>query len=110
MLWSWWPDYNDAWNQLDPLVRCEPHGSANGGYYCNEEVDSLLDTARDAATTEEYQEAVSGLQEILAEDPAAIYMAEPTWVTVLQNDIQGWAFNPIYLGQVDFYKLSRAAS
>ncbi len=110
MLFNWWPDYNDAWNQLDPLVRCEPHGSANGGYYCNEEVDALLDTARDAATADEYQEAVFRLQEILAEDPAAIYMAEPTWVTVLQNDIQGWAFNPIYLGQVDFYKLSRAAS
>ena len=110
MLFNWWPDYNDAWNQLDPLVRCEPHGSANGGYYCNEEVDALLDTARDAATAEEYQEAVFRLQEILAEDPAAIYMAEPTWVTVLQNDIQGWAFNPIYLGQVDFYRLSRAAS
>jgi peptide/nickel transport system substrate-binding protein len=28
MLFNWWPDYNDAWNQLDPLVRCEPHGSA----------------------------------------------------------------------------------
>jgi peptide/nickel transport system substrate-binding protein len=110
MLFNWWPDYNDAWNQLDPLVRCEPHGSANGGYYCNEEVDALLDTARDAATSEEYQEAVSRLQEILADDPAAIYMAEPTWVTVLQNDIQGWSFNPIYLGQVNFYRLSRVAS
>lgn len=110
MLFNWWPDYNDAWNQLDPLVRCEPHGSANGGYYCNEEVDTLLDDARDAATDEEYQEAVFRLQEILADDPAAIYMAEPDWVTVLQPDIQGWAFNPIYLGQVDFYKLSRTAS
>jgi peptide/nickel transport system substrate-binding protein len=110
MLFNWWPDYNDAWNQLDPLVRCEPHGSANGGYYCNEEVDQLLDVARDAATDEEYQTAVSRLQEILADDPAAIYMAEPDWVTVLQQDIQGWAFNPIYLGQVDFYKLSRASA
>jgi peptide/nickel transport system substrate-binding protein len=110
MLFNWWPDYNDAWNQLDPLVRCEPHGSANGGYYCNEEVDQLLDVARDAATDEEYQTAVSRLQEILADDPSAIYMAEPDWVTVLQQDIQGWAFNPIYLGQVDFYKLSRASA
>lgn len=108
MLFNWWPDYNDAWNQLDPLVRCEPHGSANGGYYCNDEVDALLDAARDAATAEEYQTAVSELQAILADDPSAIYMSEPEWVTVLQPDIQGWAFNPINLGQIDFYKLSRA--
>lgn len=110
MLFNWWPDYNDAWNQLDPLVRCEPHGSANGGFYCNKEVDKLLDVARDAATDAEYQAAVFQLQDILADDPSAIYMAEPDWVTVLQQDIQGWAFNPIYLGQVDFYKLSRASS
>ena len=110
MLFNWWPDYNDAWNQLDPLVRCEPHGSANGGYYCNEEVDTLLDTARDAATTDEYQAAVSRLQEILADDPPAIYMAEPEWVTIHQTDIQGVVFNPIYLGQIDFYKVRRAAS
>jgi peptide/nickel transport system substrate-binding protein len=109
MLFNWWPDYNDAWNQLDPLVRCEPHGSANGGYHCNAEVDALLDTARDAATDDEYQTAVTELQTILADDPAAIYMAEPDWVTVLQPDIEGWSFNPIYLGQVDFYRLSRAA-
>ncbi len=110
MLFNWWPDYNDAWNQLDPLVRCNPRGSANGGFYCNEEVDALLDTARDAATADEYQTAVSRLQEILAADPSAIYMAEPEWVTILQKDIKGFFFNPINLGQVDFYKLSRAAS
>ena len=109
-LFNWWPDYNDAWNQLDPLVRCEPRGSANGGFYCNEEVDALLDAARDATTNEEYEAAVFQLQEILAEDPPAIYMAEPDWVTVLQPDLEGWSFNPIYLGQVDFYKLRRAAS
>lgn len=110
MFFNWWPDYNDAWNQLDPLVRCQPHGSANGGYYCNEEVDKLLDTARDAATTEEYQTAVFKIQDILADDPSAIYMAEPEWVTIMRKDVQGFYFNPINLGQVDFYNVSRAAS
>ena len=110
MLFNWWPDYNDAWNQLDPLVRCEPRGSANGGYYCNEEVDTLLDQARDAATPEEYQAAVFRLQEILADDLPAIYMAEPDWLSVHQKDIQGYYFNPINLGQVDFYKISRTSS
>lgn len=31
-------------------------------------------------------------------------------MTVLRKDIQGWAFNRIYLRQVDFYKLSHTAS
>ena len=43
MLWSWWPDYNDAWNVLYPTTSCDSWGSkgANGGFYCNEEVDEL---------------------------------------------------------------------
>jgi peptide/nickel transport system substrate-binding protein len=109
-LFNWWPDYNDAWNQLDPLVRCKPHGSANGGRYCNPAVDKLLDTARDAATADAYRTAVFRLQEILADDPAAIYMAEPEWTTILQKNIRGFVFNPIYLGQIDFHKVSRATA
>ena len=58
MLWSWWPDYNDAWNVLYPTTSCDAWGSkgANGGFYCNEEVDALLDEAKDASTLEAYEE------------------------------------------------------
>ena len=48
MPWSWWPDYNDAWNQLYPIVSCDSWGSkgGNGGYYCNKKVDELLAQAK----------------------------------------------------------------
>ena len=106
-VWSWWPDYNDAWNHLDPQVACEPHGSANGGFYCNEQVDALLAQSRDASTTPEYQAAVSELQDVLAQDPPAIYFAEPEFTTTMQKDIQGFFFNPINLGTYQFHKLYR---
>lgn len=108
--WSWWPDYNDTWNHLEPQVACEPHGSSNGGFYCNEEVDALLNASRDASTTAEYQTAVTDLQRIVAEDPPAIYFAEPEFTTTLRTDIQGFFFNPINLGTYEFHKMYRAAA
>jgi peptide/nickel transport system substrate-binding protein len=108
--WFWWPDYNDAWNHLFPQVSCTAQGSAgtNGGFYCNDEVESLLTTARDAADDETYFTALDRIQEILsAEDPPAIYYLQREWTTVLRQDIAGFEFNPIYIGTFDFYRLSR---
>jgi peptide/nickel transport system substrate-binding protein len=111
MIWSWWPDYNDAWNHLDPQVSCDPHGSANAGMYCNERVDELLKASHDAANPEDYQTAMDEIQQILSQDdPSAIYYAEPEWTTVMQADIQGFFLNPINLGTYNFYKLSRGTA
>ena len=106
-LFNWWPDYNDAWNHVDPLVSTV--GSSNGGKYSNPEVDALLTASRDASTTEEYQTAVSALQALLVEDPPAIYFAEPEFTTTLRRDIQGFFFNPINLATYDFHKMYRGA-
>ena len=108
--WSWWPDYNDTWNHLDPQVRCKPEkGSSNGGFYCNEQVDALLDAARDASTTPEYQDACSQLQELVSQDPPAVYFVSPQWTTTLRADVQGFFFNPINLGTYDYHKMYRGA-
>jgi peptide/nickel transport system substrate-binding protein len=111
MIWSWWPDYNDAWNHLEPQVSCEPHGSANAGFYCNERVDELLASSRDAANPEDYQAAVTEMQQILSQDdPSGIYYAEPEFTTTMRADIQGFFFNPINLGTYNLHKLSRATT
>jgi peptide/nickel transport system substrate-binding protein len=111
MLWSWWPDYNDAWNHLDPQVSCDPHGSANAGFYCNERVDELLGAAHDAANPEDYQTAVSEMQQILAQDdPSAIYFVEPEFTTTMQANLQGFFFNPINLATYNLYKLHRGTA
>ena len=112
MLWSWWPDYNDAWNHLYPQVSCEQWGSkgANGGFYCNDRVEELLTEAKDATDENAYFGAIADVQQILSrDDPPAIYYAEPEWTTVLRKDVEGFVFNPINIGTYDLHKLYRAS-
>ena len=45
----WSPDYNDAWNHLWPQVSCQAWQAGNGGHYCNERVESLLEQTRTPA-------------------------------------------------------------
>lgn len=107
---SWWPDYNDAWNALYPTTSCNSWGSkgANSGFYCNEEYEALLTEAKDASTLETYKEILDKAQSIITEaDPPAIYYSQPKWTTVLQSNIEGFAFNPINIGTYDFWTLSR---
>lgn len=110
MSWSWWPDYNDAWNHLYPQVSCEQQGSngSNAGMYCNERVEELLAAAKDAPDEATYQQALSELQQILSrDDPPAIYYIQPDWITILRTDIQGFVLNPINLGTYEFHRMSR---
>jgi peptide/nickel transport system substrate-binding protein len=110
--WGWWPDYNDAWNVLYPTTSCDSWGSkgANGGFYCNEDVDKLLAEAKDASTLDSYTEVLDKIQTIITkEDVPVICAGQPKWTTVLQADIEGFVFNPINLGTYDFWTLSRKA-
>jgi ABC-type transport system substrate-binding protein len=111
MLWSWWPDYNDAWNALQPTTTCDAWGSkgANGGYYCNEAFDELLAEAKDASTLDTYEASLAAAQEIIGtEDIPDVIVAQPKWTTVLNPSVQGFTFNPINLGTYDLYTLSKA--
>jgi peptide/nickel transport system substrate-binding protein len=111
MRWSWWPDYNDAWNALQPTTSCDAWGSkgANGGFYCNEAFDEQLAKAKDASTLETYESSLAEAQRIIGvEDIPVIAIAQPKWTTVLNKSVQGFAFNPINLGTYDLHKLSKS--
>ncbi|MER3439542.1 MAG: ABC transporter substrate-binding protein [Chloroflexota bacterium] len=111
--YGWWPDYNDAWNYLYPLMSCQSQGSAgaNAGFYCNQRVEELLMQARDATSEATYQQALTEIQRIIAlDDPPAVYYIQPQWLTVLRRDITGFVYNPIYLGLFDFWRMGRIAS
>jgi peptide/nickel transport system substrate-binding protein len=111
MRWSWWPDYNDAWNALQPTTSCDAWGSkgANGGFYCNEAVDEQLTEAKEASTLDIYEASLAEVQQIIGvEDIPVIAIAQPKWPTVLNKSVQGFAFNPINLGTYDLHKLSKA--
>jgi peptide/nickel transport system substrate-binding protein len=109
MAWYWWPAYNDAWNHLQLQVLCSAQGSAgtNAGYYCNPTVDELMASARDASGAA-YDETLAEIQQILSrDDPPAIYFMQRQWPTALRADVAGFAFNPVYIGTYDFWRLGR---
>jgi peptide/nickel transport system substrate-binding protein len=104
----WQPDYNDGWNQLWPQVSCEAWQTGNVGHYCNPRVETLLDQAKSAVDTASYQAALSEIQQIVThDDPAAIYLAQSQWLTVLRRDVAGFAPDLVTSGIVDFYGLYR---
>jgi peptide/nickel transport system substrate-binding protein len=108
---SWGPDYDDAYNHLWPVVSCDAWNSGNAGHYCNKHVEELLDTARNAADDTSYDRAMADIQRILSgDDPAAIYFAQPEWITVLRPDISGYVMNPIVSSLFDYYALHRVPS
>lgn len=113
MWWGWWPDYNDAWNHLYPQVSCDAQGSAgsNMGFYCNDRVQELLDTSKNAPDHETYMTAITEMQEILSkDDPPSIYYVEPPWVVYFRNDVEGIFINPVNIGTYNYWAMSRTAA
>jgi peptide/nickel transport system substrate-binding protein len=104
----WQPDYNDGWNQLWPQVSCEAWQTGNVGHYCNPRVEALLNQAKAAVDTASYQAALSEIQQIVTrDDPAAIYLAQSQWLTVVRQDAAGFAPDLVTSGIVDYYGLHR---
>ncbi len=108
--WGWWPDYNDAWNEIYPNFHTEsitPNGS-NAMYYSNAEVDELLDQTAGTLGEAEYNEAIARINEIMVvEDPAAIFVGAVKWYSVLQPNIKGFVPNPIYINKYNVYDMYR---
>jgi peptide/nickel transport system substrate-binding protein len=109
--WGWWPDYNDAWNQLIPnfAESATAGGGSNAGYYVNERLEEILVQTANYTDENEYNALMKEAQQILTElDPPAIYYGEYLWTTVLRADITGFTFNPLYLSACPFYRMSRS--
>jgi peptide/nickel transport system substrate-binding protein len=104
----WSPDYNDAWNQLWPQVSCAAWQAGNVGQYCNRRVEELLEEAKFTADETRYLAALAEIQQIVTrDDPAAIYVAQVQWPTVLRRDLAGFDLNLIVPEIIDFYALYR---
>jgi peptide/nickel transport system substrate-binding protein len=104
----WSPDYNDGWNHLWPQLSCAAWQSGNGGHYCSEQVEDLLEQARTAEDEDTYLAALGKIQMIVTrDDPTAIYYAQPEWLTVMRRDIAGFTPNLVVGNLMDFYALRR---
>ena len=108
-LWSWWPDYNDGANQLEPnyALSSAGGGGSNAGYYDNGRLEEILAAVPTADQTT-YLAMMKEAQDILVQqDPASIFIGQREYTTVLRKDVQGFVGNPIYLEQYILQKLSR---
>jgi peptide/nickel transport system substrate-binding protein len=110
-LWpsSWWPDYNDPYDQALPLLASNsaPPNGANFGFYKNLQVDSLLNQMK-SADSKTLKQLARKLQDQTGRvDPPAIWTSEPAEPTVLSSAIKGFIFNPLYPRTFDFYALHR---
>lgn len=109
---TWWPDYNDSWNQLYPNFHSESAGSAgsNSMFYMNDEFDEYLNQMRDADTEEELVEATgNALQVIMWDDPGGIFYAQVIRTMCLSGDIRGFVPNGIYINAYNFHEMWREA-
>lgn len=108
--WGWWPDYNDAWNEIHPNFHTEsiaPNGS-NALGYSNARVDELLDASSTMGAGPEYDETIAEINRILVEeDPAAAFYGSVQWYTVMAADIRGFVPNPIYINTYNVYDMYR---
>jgi peptide/nickel transport system substrate-binding protein len=107
----WQPDYNDAWSQLWPQTSCDAWQNGNVGHYCNARVEELLALTQRPADERTYLPMLGEIQQtVTRDDPAAIYIAQPQWLTVLRRDVGGFAPNLVAGEIVDFYGLYREPS
>jgi peptide/nickel transport system substrate-binding protein len=107
----WSPDYNDAWNHLWPQVSCAAWQAGNVGHYCNSRVEDLLEETKSPPDEARYLSALAEIQQIVTrDDPAAIYVAQVQWPTVMRRDLAGFNLNLIVPEFIDFYTLHREST
>ena len=112
-LWSWWPDFNDGANQLEPnyAVSSAGGGGSNAGYYNNARFEEILAEANAGVDDARYMELMKEAQDILVQqDPASIFIGQREYTSVLRADVQGFIPNPLYLEQYLLREFSRAQS
>lgn len=108
MPWGWWPDYNDPYDECVPLVASYSYNAGNAGYYHNAAVDALLADMKTAARERVVSDAYK-LQDLTGRvDPSAIWAYQPTDVTIMVKNLQGYVFNPLAIQTYGFYTMYRS--
>jgi peptide/nickel transport system substrate-binding protein len=108
--WSWWPDYNDPWNQLAPnfLAASSGGGGSNAGYFVNDRFEEIMAQVEVYTDQNEMLTLMKEAQNILTEqDPPVLYYGEPIWTTTIRKDVKGFVPNPLYLGSYNVYDMYR---
>ncbi|MFC3419000.1 glutathione ABC transporter substrate-binding protein [Salinicoccus hispanicus] len=87
---SWGNSTGDPDNALTPLFHSSRLGSpGNRAFLENDEVDSLLDDARQESDEEERKALYGEVQQILIEEAPAIFIMHPQYMNAYSNSIEG---------------------
>ena len=81
----------------DMMLRYKSDYSKNFCNYANTEYDEVLAKAMSTTNEDEKVGYYHQLQEILADDAAAIYIMDPPTLVALNNKLQGFTFYPIFV-------------
>lgn len=87
-----WSGRVDPDGNLHQFVTCE--GALNDSNYCNEEVDQLLNEARETPDTEARARFYDQAQAILQDELPIIYIYHQPWPFVLAGNVEGFKAYP----------------
>ncbi len=87
-----WSGRTDPDGNLHQFVTCE--GGINDSKFCDEEVDRLLNAARETNDIEERKALYAEAQAILNEQLPIIYLYHPSWIWALDSSIEGFVAYP----------------
>jgi peptide/nickel transport system substrate-binding protein len=110
MAYAWWPDYDDPWDMCFPYIDSASGGAAgaNGGFYHNATVDSLLNKMKFASPAQVTKDAAQ-LQQITSKtDPPAIWVGEPLQVSILAKNLRGYIYDSLDLDTYGAYTMYMA--
>jgi peptide/nickel transport system substrate-binding protein len=87
-----WSGRVDPDGNIHQFVTCE--GALNDSNYCNEEVDNLLNAARETPDQEERKELYDQAQAILMDELPIIYIYHQPWPFVASTKVSGFEPSP----------------
>lgn len=99
-----WSGRTDPDGNLHQFVTCG--AGLNDSHYCNEEVDKLLNAARETNDVEERKSLYAEAQAILSEDMPIIYLYHPSWIWALDASIEGFVPYPDGMIRLDNVKMT----
>ncbi len=100
---GWSPSTGEARWGIYPITACSqwrPTGS-NDSFYCNKQVDELIDKAVVATSLKERDDYLRKAQELLVQDPSAIYLLATKETVGMSPKLHGVIISPLELVYVD---------
>ncbi|MDD5219729.1 MAG: ABC transporter substrate-binding protein [Candidatus Bipolaricaulis sp.] len=102
---GWLPDYADPDNYVDAILatwNCDPIWGAS---YSNPTMDALITAAKSEVDVAKRADLYKQIQDLSFEDAPFVWVAQRSNITILNNSIKGYYYNPIL--PINFAALSK---